>query len=70
MQFRGCYRFAFIVKKHFRLFILMTISMVFSSLEYRKKLKRAEGEEEIRQITVPLILSTLFFILFIILFFV
>lgn len=70
MQFHGWYRFVFIVKKHFRLFILMTISMVFSSLEYRKKLKRAEGEEEIRQITVPLILSTLFFILFIILFFV
>lgn len=48
----------------------MTISMVFSTVEYREKLKRAEGEEEIRQITVPLILSTLFFILFIILFFV
>lgn len=58
--------FIFPAIQSYLLFVLILIAIYFTWIESMKKLKKAEGEDEIRRIIVPLILLMVFIVLFII----
>ena len=43
--------------------ILILIATILSWIDYRKKFKKAEGEEEIRRAFVPFLLMMIIFVL-------
>ncbi|WP_313894453.1 hypothetical protein [Psychrobacillus sp.] len=48
--------------------IIISIVLIISWIEFRKKLKKAEGEEEIRRAFVPFLLVVVLFVISIIVF--
>ncbi|WP_249872778.1 hypothetical protein [Oceanobacillus saliphilus] len=50
------------------LFLMTLISVFFAWKDCRKKVKKAEGEEEIRNVFVPFLLTIFLFILAIVVF--
>ncbi|MBU8907523.1 hypothetical protein [Desertibacillus haloalkaliphilus] len=61
--------FIFLEIRTYVLLFLILIGGYSGWKDYRRKLKKAEGEEEIRQAIVPLILLIIFIVLFIVSFF-
>lgn len=58
--------FIFPASQSYLMFVLILVSSLFLLIESKEKLKKAEGEEEIRNVIVPLILLMLPVVLFII----
>lgn len=54
------------LKLEYLFFILLIITLFFDWKKYRKNVENAKGEEEIRQVFVPFLLSIILFVLFLI----
>jgi hypothetical protein len=54
------------MKVEFLFLVLLLISLFFDWRKYRKNGENAKGEEEIRQIFVPFLLSIILFFIFLV----
>lgn len=52
------------LKFEYLFLILLIITLFFDWKKYRKNVENAKGEEEIRQIFVPFLMSIILFVLF------